>query len=537
MAKPSTSTILAIFAALCCIAVGYLALDALNPDGVSYLDLAAAAQRGDWAHFVQGYWSPLLPAIIATIGTVTGQSGAALVWLAHILNTVAALLAVGIIWQWSRTIASRPGTATIAPALFATFLICSAGLPRIEAVTPDVILLVVLVALSYELVVHAGRRWVLVGLLLGTAFLAKTSAWPWLLAAIPIRLWAATTAAQRAAVVRSIAVCAAVMLLWIVPMSLKYGRPTLGSSGALNWSWYVSANSSRLPDTDAGNNSAYHDVGVGNGRLLTMATFDDAAYWTYQPWGDPTDWSTRVLSQTGRPPDTFELTSYWLRMAARVFGLWLGPLIVAVLLPALWLQRRPRMTRDLFTGERDALAVILLGLVGALQFVAVHAEPRLVGPFAAMLALGTIAWSYAKPAATRMTVLRNGVAWLGMLAAIGFAVPRLMEGAQSAVRLREVTGRLLEMRRRVALTTDGPVSIAIVGPAAPVMASAYLANAHVAMQVAPRFAALVATLPPAQQREMLLTLFRGKVPMIWRTNSEGAIEMLLVDAAADRPRP
>jgi hypothetical protein len=326
------------------------------------------------------------------------------------------------------------------------------------------------------------------------------------------------------------------MLLWIVPMSLKYSRVTLGSSGTLNWSWYMNANSSRLPDSDAGNNSAYHDVNVGNGRLLSVATFDDAAYWTYQPWDDPTDWSTKVLSQTGRPPDAFELTTYWLRMAARVFGLWLGPLLVAVLLPVLWLHRRPRMIRELFTSERDALVVVLLGLVGLLQFVAVHAEPRLIGPFAAMLAFGTIAWAYAKPVAASPLLLRQGLTWLGLLVVLGFAVPRLVLGAQSAVRLRGVTDQLFEMRRRIALTSAGPVPIAIVGPAAPVMASAYLANVHIAMQVAPRFAALVATLPAAEQRQMLLTLFRGKVPMIWRTTSDGGIELLLVDAAAAPPQ-
>jgi hypothetical protein len=538
MAKPSTSTILALFSALCCIAVGYLSLRALNPDGVSYLDLAAAMQRGDWTHFVQGYWSPLLPALIAVTAKVTGQGGPALMTIAHLLNILAALLAVGIIWQWSRTVATRPGTAAIVPAFFATFLICSAGLPRIEAVTPDVILLLILVALSYELIVHAGRRWLIVGLLLGVAFLAKTSAWPWLIAAIPIRLWAATGTAQRGAVVRSLATAAAVMLLWIVPMSLKYGHLTLGTSGTLNWSWYINANSSRLPDSDAGSNSAYQDVAVGNGRLLTVATFDDAAFWTYQPWGDPTDWSTKVLSQTGRAPDVFELITYWLRMAARVFGLWLGPLLVGVMLPVLWLHRRPRMIRELVATERGALVVMLLGFIGLLQFVAVHAEPRLIGPFAAMLAFGTIAWAYAAPAAASPLVLRQGLTWLGMLAVAGFAIPRFVLGVQSAARLRGVTDQLFEMRRRIALTNAGPVPIAIVGPAAPVMASAYLANVHIAMQVAPRFAALVATLPAAEQRQMLLTLFRGKVPMIWRTTSDGGIELLLVDATpAAAPTP
>jgi hypothetical protein len=520
-----TATVLAIAAAAACIAVGVLSLDALNPDGVAYLDLAGAMQHGDWLHFVQGYWSPLFPFLVGGIGAATGWSGGALVAVTHVVNLVAALAAVAILWRWLR----RPALAGAAPAGFAALLICSAGLPRIEAVTPDVILLFLLVALSCELIAQAGRRWLLVGLLLGLAFLAKTSCWPWLLAAIPIRLWAARQPGARTAVVRSFLVCAVVMLSWVLPMSLKYGRPTLGSSGTLNWSWYIAANSSRLPDTDAGSNRDYHDVPVGNGRLLTVATFNESAYWTYQPWDDPTDWATRVQTQTGRTPDLFELATYWARTAARVFGLWLGPLIVAVLLPFAFLHRRAGMVRELFTAQRDAAAVLLLGLVGLLQFVAVHAEPRLIGPFAAMLAIGTIAWCVAAPARATAPPLRHTLTWLGLIVAAGFAVPRLVEGAQSAVRLRDVTARLTEMRRRIALAGNGPAPVAVVGPAAPVMASAYLANVHIAMQLAPRFADLVATLPPAEQREMLLTLFRGKVPMIWRTTSDGAIEMLLVD--------
>src|SRR6185369_13250535 len=32
---------------------------AMNPDGISYLDVADAYLRGDWAVAVNGYWSPL----------------------------------------------------------------------------------------------------------------------------------------------------------------------------------------------------------------------------------------------------------------------------------------------------------------------------------------------------------------------------------------------------------------------------------------------------------------------------------------------
>jgi len=526
--------LLAIVAAALCVGLGYLSRQALSPDGVSYLDLAGAMQRGDWGHFVQGYWSPLLPLLTGGIGLIVDRGGPGLVPIGHVINTVAALAAIAMLWHWVRS-SQQPApaaSATPARAFIAAFLLCGAGLPRIEAVTPDIVLLFVITWLSYELIIHRSRRWLLVGVLLGLSFLTKTSAWPWLLAGIPLRMWAATGALARRHVLLSTATCVAIMATWIVPMSLKYGRPTLGSSGALNYSWYISAHTSRLPDTDRGTNSAFQDVGVGNGRLLTVATFDDAGTWTYQPWGDPTAWATKILTETGRDPTTSEILLYWLRLTMRIFGLWLAPLIIGAILPWVFLQRRPGMMRELFTTQRDALVVTLLGVIGLLQFAAVHAEPRLIAPFGLMLALGTIHWCFATPASVgRVTLpapLRHGLAWLGILAAIGFAVFRFGEALPSAERLRGVTAQLDDMRRRLAMMNDGPIPIAVVGPVAPIMASAFWVNAHVAMQVAPPYAALVATLPKAAQDSMLLALFRGKVPMIWRTSDDGGVEMLVV---------
>ena len=402
-------------------------------------------------------------------------------------------------------------------------MLCSAGLPRIEAVTPDVLLLTITVWLSYELLANRGTRWLVVGALLGLAFLAKTSAWPWLVIGIPLRLWAAGDTAARWRAWGSTLVCAATMLVWVVPMTIKYGHPTLGSSGRLNYSWYIRANSSRLPDTDRGRNLAYQSVPVGQGRLVTVATFDDAAHWTYQPWGDPTAWEQKVVTQTGHMPTVFQISGYWLRLASLIVGLWFGPLIVTVLLPVWALLRRPGMTGELINTQRNALAVMLLGVLGVLQFAVVHAEPRLIAPFGAMLALGLITWCSAAPAARlapgRSTVQR-GLAWIGVVAALGFAVFRVGEGVSSYARLRGVAKQLDDLRARLISAGQSNVPLAIVGPAAPVLASAYWIGARIVMQIPPNYADLIATLPADQQSQMLTTLFSGKVPMIWQTTRE-----------------
>ncbi|HSE47255.1 MAG TPA: hypothetical protein VLA89_18185, partial [Gemmatimonadales bacterium] len=65
--------LLAIVAAALCGVHAWLAGFALNPDGVSYLDLANLVASGDWASLVQGYWSPFYPALIGILSRLTGR--------------------------------------------------------------------------------------------------------------------------------------------------------------------------------------------------------------------------------------------------------------------------------------------------------------------------------------------------------------------------------------------------------------------------------------------------------------------------------
>lgn len=52
-------------------------------DGISYLDLSDAALAGRWHEFVNAYWSPLFPALIALgrllVGATPGREGASFV--------------------------------------------------------------------------------------------------------------------------------------------------------------------------------------------------------------------------------------------------------------------------------------------------------------------------------------------------------------------------------------------------------------------------------------------------------------------------
>ena len=72
---------------------------ALTPDGVSYLDLAQAAQAGDWRRFINGYWSPLYPLAISVVARVVPGRFDLLLAM-HLMNAAALAVAVAMM-AWS----------------------------------------------------------------------------------------------------------------------------------------------------------------------------------------------------------------------------------------------------------------------------------------------------------------------------------------------------------------------------------------------------------------------------------------------------
>jgi hypothetical protein len=526
--------LIGVAAALVCIAVGLLSRFALNPDGVSYLDLMAAVRAGDMAHFVQGYWSPLFPLLIGVVDFVFHPDIDGMVLATHLFNIAATFAAIVVLICWARRAVAAGGRyeLTFITALFAVFMLCSAGLPRVESVTPDVLLLALTTWLSYELIARGGERWIVVGLLFGGAYLTKTSAWPWLLLAVPVRLWFAPDGLMRRLVWRSTAVAAAVMSLWVVPLSIHYGRPTLGSSGRLNFSWYIAANSSRLPDSDRGAHRSYQGISLGNGGQVEEATFADASTWTYQPWGDPTAWQQGVLSETGSMPSPLELLGYWGRMLGYTFGLWLGPMIAGVLLPLVWLQRRNRriMTTNHQGGDRHAAVVATLGALGLLQFVAVHTEPRLLAPFGAMFGFGVVAWCWQRTTNDAAAVRRAALVVAGIAAAValGFSAQKVVTDVRDYPRIKQTVAQLREMRRQLHAGNDNVAEIAVIGPVAPVMQDLYWVGAHVAAQLPPRSIDQLRHVPPEQQRALLVHLFGGKYAAVWQTTADGEVRVVVV---------
>lgn len=519
---------LALLVSAICIMLGVASHNALNPDGVSYLDLAARLREADWPRFVQGYWSPLYPVIIATGAALTGREGPALIGLVHLINTLIALFGVGVIW-WA---ARRSGSAVFGRGAFAAYLVCSAQAPRLEAVTPDLLLVAFIAMIGCELLFFAGRNWWRLGIWMGLAFLAKTSMWPWLLALVLVRLVTARNRSERDQLLKSAATCAAIMSLWLVPLGIRSGGATFGSAARLNACWYMRECDSRSPDTHSGVHRNYQEVTFGSSHA-TIATIGGTP-WTYLPWGDPTEWAAGLVTARRVTPTVGQHLLYSAKQLLLVLGVWMPHIWLGVLFPVAWIYRRQGSWRELRHERRDAGIVMLLGMVGLLQFVPVHVEPRLVAPFVLLFALGTLGWLCGVPVSTtesppfagRTSKVLVLLSWVGLVAAL----PRSLLHARE----QWETATLTEQRRSMIMSAEaarvpprsGERRIGVVGEVFPLLTEAYRLGGKIEFQVLRPTVPEILAWPPADQQALAGWLAAQGLTEAWLSKPGGSFSII-----------
>lgn len=498
--------------ALLCVALAWASRGNLNVDGAAYLDLAGRLLHGDWDHFVQGYWSPAYPTLLAIVLAIVGASGSEAVAAAHALNLIVALAGVVILWRAAR----RRANATWGILVLTAFLFASARTVRIDAVTPDLLLLTLLAGFAVELVRPEGWRGARLGAWAGAAFLAKTSVWPWMVivgivAAVAVR----GQPERRRRLWQALAVALVPVALWTAAMSIDAGRPTLGSSGRLNACWYLLTCDGRTPDSHTGGHEDYHSWILAASNTARVATFEDAE-WTYAPWSDPSAWQLGIVSQEKHRPTVFEFVVFAATHLGLVLGVWLAFLIGAVLLPTALTTRGAPTIREVV---RTPIGLsMVLGVVGILQFVAVHAEPRLIAPFAMLFAVGFLSWRQLGTA----RVLQWPVAVVGLVLALGIGVwhlrDQLLVTASSQARTMQLEGSHP--------ASSAPHRVAVVGAALPMMPDLYRARAIVVAQVTDPAPDELAQWPPAAQAALAGRLRAQGATTLWISRGRDAYRIV-----------
>jgi len=213
-------------AALPSVAQGYP-----TSDGVSYMSLAQHWASGRFELALNGFWSPLLPLLLTPFALV----GAPLLLSGQLVMIGTGLFAISRLKALMRAL----GFNTVADdflVIGATPLIAYAS---ISLITPDVLMaalllgyLVTMLDRSIESPTQRGLR---AGAWTGAAFLAKSYALPFVIAHLMISLLVRTIrrADLRARLTYTSVTAlttAGIVLLWAVPLSIKYDTPTLATS-------------------------------------------------------------------------------------------------------------------------------------------------------------------------------------------------------------------------------------------------------------------------------------------------------------------
>jgi hypothetical protein len=281
--------------------------DVIYSDGISYLEIAGAYARGDWARAINAYWSPFYSWILAAIFTVFKPPLAdQLAWL-HGVNWLllcAAALAFGYFLRELRVqgasgsygdhlafVVSGPYQGMFHTIAWLTFAWgCLAGrLIGLFRPLPDMAIAgIVFAAAGLLLRTRTASRGyasaALLGLVLGIGYLTKAAMLPLALVFI-----ACSGRLRRAAIaaVAFVAVCAP----FITALSVSKGRFTTGESGRLNYAWEVGPvrRSTHWHGGTPGYGEPSHPTRVLH-RGPLLVEFATPVPGSFPPWRDPSYW-------------------------------------------------------------------------------------------------------------------------------------------------------------------------------------------------------------------------------------------------------
>jgi 4-amino-4-deoxy-L-arabinose transferase-like glycosyltransferase len=227
--------------------------DALNPDGVAYLDASDVYLSGSLASGT-GYWSPLYPLMLAGARALLGRGPERETAITQGVNLIAFLLAFlaleYLLYEIRRvTRRRRPGAPTPNDFIwgllvYAFFVATTVAWVRLWMATPDMTVLAIVLAIAGLCVRLADGLggWgaiVMLGVVLGLGYLAKAAMFP---IAFVVLGTLAVVHRNRLTVVRLVvagAIFLAISGPQIVYASRLKGSPTFGDVGRLNYLWFI----------------------------------------------------------------------------------------------------------------------------------------------------------------------------------------------------------------------------------------------------------------------------------------------------------
>lgn len=280
----------------------YVAPQSLGVDGIGYIDTALAYARGDWHTAINTYWSPLYCWVLALFLRIVPTSISSELPLVHAVNALCFLFAFWTFHRFWSALKSgsvddmeHASIAVLTPRLYDAFgysLFLYLFVPLIRAVTADVLASGFIFLLAYE-VLHwrrrrecGLRRACLFGVLIAFAFFAKAVLLYFGLMAIGCVLF--DRSLHRRLKTGALAGSMLVLLLlpWAASLRWATGEWSLGSSGKLNYAWFVDGAPTGVFQDPNGPPSAFFPGQRirSDMKAFVVPVLDRV---TYVPWYDP----------------------------------------------------------------------------------------------------------------------------------------------------------------------------------------------------------------------------------------------------------
>lgn len=362
----------------------------LNPDGISYVDLARHAIASGPSGLVNGYWSPGYPALIAPVLRLMRHGWITAIPVLHLLNLAVYIVSLLVFLNLMRSgqspepdvNASQRGATALGVAVFVVIAIQCIGLGLL---TPDfgvmlLVLLTVRCCWQLERSAHSWRAAIGLGLVLGLGYWMKAILLP-LNALLLLGLFTLPPRTNRARAKVSLAavIFALSVLPLIVLVSGKVGHLTMGEVGRLNYAWEVDGVTpfvGWVGDSTATFGSPVHPPRILQAEPQTLE-FAAPIQATYALWFDPAYWYAGIRPRV-------DLAGQWRVLKQGLYDLvsmlhveWA---VVAGLL-ALWLASARRPDRS----DRSHVSVViaLWSIAAAVGYALIHVEPRYLAGFVA----------------------------------------------------------------------------------------------------------------------------------------------------------
>jgi hypothetical protein len=291
----------------------FVSRNSIGPDGRSYLDLARAYLRHDWAMTINGYWGPFYAWILAL---VLGIFKPSIRWeypLVHITNLVIFLVAIAAFeFFWAAMLSYRNSLklASHATNWLSDFQLWTLGYPLfiwltvnnlLYLINPDLcltiaILIIAALATQIKLGINKTSSFALLGIALGLAYLIKAVMFPLGFIFLVVIFVFSKSKAYRTKVM----VCAAVFLIVSAPqillLSVSRKHLTFSDTGKLAFLWY----NYDLPLRDWQGIEPNSGKPLHTTRMLwghpDVFEFNGPIRASYPPWYDPGYWNAGMSS-------------------------------------------------------------------------------------------------------------------------------------------------------------------------------------------------------------------------------------------------